>query len=218
MNQLTAPINLEEAEIVQDEDYYDDTMNRILHAENQIACMKEKIENLTKDRKELETTLKICRVPGNFIDLPFEKVNVSYSNIKSEFHHDFALFMAARIGDDIAVTHALQENKELNYSNDRITMAETKCKYLIDFIPFHTTRQTALHVGYHNLEIIDTKEIPTHGGSIRVYAARKGIFSISNNVSKQLQKEKKYLNKKSFLNFKKKVVTSKINLFNIRLH
>ena len=30
----------------------------------------------------------------------------------------------------------------------------------------------------HNLEIIDTKEIPTHGGSIRVYAARKGILSI----------------------------------------
>ena len=67
----------------------------------------------------------------------------------------------------------------------------------------------------HNLEIIDTKEIPTHGGSIRVYAARKGIFRISNNVTKQLQKEKKYLNKKSFLKFKKKVVTSKINLFNI---
>ena len=67
----------------------------------------------------------------------------------------------------------------------------------------------------HNLEIIDTKEIPTHGGSIRVYAGRKGIFRISNNVTKQLQKEKKYLNKKSFLNFKKKVVSSKINLFNI---
>lgn len=67
----------------------------------------------------------------------------------------------------------------------------------------------------HNLEIIDTKEIPTHGGSIRVYAARKGIYKISNNVKKQFDKEKKYLNKKSFLNFKKKVVTSKINLFNI---
>ena len=67
----------------------------------------------------------------------------------------------------------------------------------------------------HNLEIIDTKEIPTHGGSIRVYAARKGIYKISSNVKKQFNKEKKYLNKKSFLNFKKKVVTSKINLFNI---
>ncbi len=67
----------------------------------------------------------------------------------------------------------------------------------------------------HNLEIIDTKEIPTHGGSIRVFAARKGVYKVSNNVKKQLQKEKKYLNKKSFVNFKKKVVASKISLFNI---
>ena len=67
----------------------------------------------------------------------------------------------------------------------------------------------------HNLEIINTKEIPTHGGSIRVYAARKGIYKISNNVKKQFKKEKKYLNKKSFENFKKNVVLSKINLFNI---
>ncbi len=67
----------------------------------------------------------------------------------------------------------------------------------------------------HNLEIIDSKEIPTHGGSIRVYAARKGIYKISKNVKKQFNKEKKYLNKKNFLNFRKKVVTSKINLFNI---
>lgn len=67
----------------------------------------------------------------------------------------------------------------------------------------------------HNLEIIDTKEIPTHGGSIRVYAARKGVYKVSKNVKKQFQKEKKYLNKKSFVNFKKKVVASKVNLFNI---
>ena len=67
----------------------------------------------------------------------------------------------------------------------------------------------------HNLEIINTKEIPTHGGSIRVYAARKGIYKISNNVKKQFKKEKKYLNHKSFENFKKNVVKSKVNLFNI---
>tara|TARA_X000001036_G_scaffold258912_1_gene240718 strand:- start:353 stop:1591 length:1239 start_codon:yes stop_codon:yes gene_type:complete len=67
----------------------------------------------------------------------------------------------------------------------------------------------------HNLEIIDTKEIPTHGGSIRVYAARKGIYKISKNVKNQFKKEKRYLNKKSFTKFKKNVVTSKVNLFNI---
>ena len=67
----------------------------------------------------------------------------------------------------------------------------------------------------HNLEIIDTKEIPTHGGSIRVYAAKKGFYKISNRVKKQFKKEKKFLNPKSFLEFKKNVVTSKIKLFNI---
>ncbi len=67
----------------------------------------------------------------------------------------------------------------------------------------------------HNLEIIDTKEIPTHGGSIRVYAARKGEYKISKQVKKQFKKEKKYLNYKSFENFKKNVVKSKVNLFNI---
>ena len=67
----------------------------------------------------------------------------------------------------------------------------------------------------HNLEIINTKEIPTHGGSIRVYAARKGAYKISPNVKRQLKKEKKFLNKKSFERFRKNVVTSKVNLFNI---
>ena len=67
----------------------------------------------------------------------------------------------------------------------------------------------------HNLEIIDTKEIPTHGGSIRVYAARKGLYKISKNVKKQFKKEKIYLNKTNFEKFKKNVVSSKVNLFNI---
>ena len=67
----------------------------------------------------------------------------------------------------------------------------------------------------HNLEIINIKEISTHGGSIRVYAARKGKYKVSKNVKLQLQKENKNLNKKSFNQFKKNVVSSKIKLFNI---
>ena len=67
----------------------------------------------------------------------------------------------------------------------------------------------------HNLEIINTKEISTHGGSIRVYAARKGKYKVSKNVKLQLQKEKKNLNRKSFNQFKRNVVNSKIKLFNI---
>ena len=67
----------------------------------------------------------------------------------------------------------------------------------------------------HKLEIIDTKEIPTHGGSIRVYAALKGKYKVSKNVKKQFNKEKKYLSKKSFKDFRKNVVKSKVELFNI---
>ena len=67
----------------------------------------------------------------------------------------------------------------------------------------------------HNLEIFNVKEINTHGGSIRVYASRKGEYKISSNVKKQFKKERKYLNKKSFEKFKKNVVSSKLNLFNL---
>lgn len=67
----------------------------------------------------------------------------------------------------------------------------------------------------HKLEIIDVKEIPTHGGSIRVYASRKGKYKVSRNVSMQLKKEAKGLNKKNLDKFKKNVVNSKITLFNI---
>lgn len=67
----------------------------------------------------------------------------------------------------------------------------------------------------HNMEIIETKEIPTHGGSIRVFAARKGIYKVSKNVKYQLNKENKFLNKKSFNQFRDNVVNSKIKLFNL---
>ena len=152
-NKLTTTINTNE-HIDQDEDDYDDTMNRILNAEIEIENNRKRIEILTEDRKELEKIQQIVHVPYQFIDMPFDKINIQYSNPNSEYHHDFALFMASRIGDDVAITHALQEGKELNFKNYRVTMEEQTCKYQLDFIPFHTTNQTALHVGYHNLEII----------------------------------------------------------------
>ena len=67
----------------------------------------------------------------------------------------------------------------------------------------------------HNLQIFNVKEIPTHGGSIRVYAARNGAYKVSINVKKQLNKEKKNLNKQSFEKFRRNVVTSKLNLFSL---
>ena len=67
----------------------------------------------------------------------------------------------------------------------------------------------------YNMEIIHAKKINTHGGSIRVYAARKEKFKINKNVKKILNFEKKFLNFKTFNNFKKKVIASKLNLYSI---
>lgn len=65
------------------------------------------------------------------------------------------------------------------------------------------------------LEIIHAKEIPTHGGSIRVYVAKKNNYKKSKSIKKILNKEKKQLNRKKFLEFREKVVASKLQLLTV---
>jgi len=67
----------------------------------------------------------------------------------------------------------------------------------------------------YGLEIIHAKKINTHGGSIRVYASRKNKFKINTSVKKILNFEKKFINWKTFHNFKKNVVSSKLKLYSI---
>jgi len=63
----------------------------------------------------------------------------------------------------------------------------------------------------HGLEIIHAKQIPTHGGSIRVYAARKGKHKIRESVFSLMNKGKKLvLSKESFLIFKKRASIAKL--------
>ena len=65
----------------------------------------------------------------------------------------------------------------------------------------------------YGMEIIHAKKIDTHGGSIRVYASRREKFKINKSVKKILDHEKKFLNWKTFANFKKNVVSSKLDLY-----
>ena len=67
----------------------------------------------------------------------------------------------------------------------------------------------------YGLEVIHAKKIKTHGGSIRVYAARKNKFKIKKSVKKILNFEKSFLNWKTFNNFKKNVLDSKLDLYSI---
>ncbi len=68
----------------------------------------------------------------------------------------------------------------------------------------------------HGLEVFHAKGIPTHGGSIRVYAARKGTYKAKDTVKKMLDAEKKtILDRKKLKEFKERVVMSKLELYSL---
>lgn len=71
----------------------------------------------------------------------------------------------------------------------------------------------------HGFEVIHAKQIPTHGGSIRVYAARQGKYQVRKCVAALLKVEKKtILKKERLLEFKKRVVISKLKLHSMLLN
>ena len=65
----------------------------------------------------------------------------------------------------------------------------------------------------HGLEIIYAKQISTHGGSLRVYAARKNTYPTQTTVAELLKKEQStILNKNNLIDFRNKVIQSKLAL------
>jgi hypothetical protein len=70
----------------------------------------------------------------------------------------------------------------------------------------------------HGLEVIHAKRIPTHGGSIRVYAARKGKHPVQKTVKELLDSETTAgLGTKLLKEFKERVVLSKLKLNSLLL-
>jgi len=64
----------------------------------------------------------------------------------------------------------------------------------------------------HGFEIIYTGRIPTHGGSIRVYAARKGTYPVDATLRELLDEEKRSINKESLAKFARAVTRTKLDL------
>ncbi|HZE57494.1 MAG TPA: class I SAM-dependent methyltransferase [Chthoniobacterales bacterium] len=64
----------------------------------------------------------------------------------------------------------------------------------------------------HGLEVIHAKRIPTHGGSIRVYSARKGSYPVTDSVRQIIDEEKRGITAEAFARFKREVVQSKLDL------
>ena len=65
----------------------------------------------------------------------------------------------------------------------------------------------------YDLEIFHSKRIPTHGGSIRVYAALKGSHRVLESVQESLEFERQNaINAQSMKRFEKRVIQSKLDL------
>lgn len=64
----------------------------------------------------------------------------------------------------------------------------------------------------HGLEVIHAKRIPTHGGSIRVYAARRGRRPVQPVVAELIAVEDRELTWDRFMEFRRRVSQSKLDL------
>jgi hypothetical protein len=67
----------------------------------------------------------------------------------------------------------------------------------------------------HGLEVIHARPIPTHGGSVRVYACRKGKRPVSRSVGAMLEREHKELGFDRLVEFKNRVAASKLALMSL---
>jgi C-methyltransferase C-terminal domain/Methyltransferase domain/Putative zinc binding domain len=65
----------------------------------------------------------------------------------------------------------------------------------------------------HGLEVVCARRIPTHGGSIRVYAARKGKYPVRKSVHEILMKEATELSFEKLRSFRSRVVQTKLDLY-----
>ena len=152
--------------------------------------------------------------------------NKSSANLVLQKYGKAKIITATNVFAHIENVHELMKNILKILDNKGIFISESH--YLVSLI--QTNQYDTIyheHLRYYSLkslkylfekygmEIIHAKKINTHGGSIRVYAARKNKFKIIKNVLKILNFEKKFLNWKTFNSFKKNIVDSKLKLYEI---
>lgn len=112
------------------------------------------------------------------------------------------LVTACNVFAHIPNLDSLMENIKIILQDDGVFLSESH--YLVDLVEtlqFDTIYHE--HLRYYDanflmkmftkygLEIFNIEKIPTHGGSIRVWASRIGKFKINENVNKFLSDEKK---------------------------
>ena len=122
---------------------------------------------------------------------------------------DFVLGMKIILKDQGVITMEFPHLMQLVDNNQFDTIYHEHFSYL----SFHTVKEIFESQG---LEMFDVEEIPTHGGSLRIYAkhAEDETKSVSENVAKLLQKETdRGLNTMAYYeNFQQKALKVKLDL------
>jgi hypothetical protein len=82
-----------------------------------------------------------------------------------------------------------------------------------EHLRYYSLRSLKYLLEMHGLSVIHAKRIPTHGGSIRVYASRSGAYAVEDSVSALLEEEEQFDRTGWKLeDFKRRVVLSKLQL------
>lgn len=102
---------------------------------------------------------------------------------------------------------------ESHYLLDLINKLEYDSIYH-EHLRYYALRPLIYLLPKFGLEVIDVERIPTHGGSIRVYAAPRGVYPAANRVGEILAVEEKggLGQFDTYLNFAEKVKTNRIIL------
>lgn len=81
-----------------------------------------------------------------------------------------------------------------------------------EHLRYYSLRSLSFLLAMHGLEVVHARPIPTHGGSIRVYAARAGSRPVSPDVARMLEDEAAVLAPERLREFKRRVSQSKLDL------
>jgi hypothetical protein len=85
-----------------------------------------------------------------------------------------------------------------------------------EHLRYYSLRSLSALLKVHGVEVIHAVRIPTHGGSIRVYAARKGAYPVRPSVAQMIATEPTgKMMERRLENFRTDVVLSKLRLLSI---
>lgn len=85
-----------------------------------------------------------------------------------------------------------------------------------EHLRYYSLHSLRFLLAMHGLEIFHAKRIPTHGGSVRVYAARKNVHPVKPSVQSLLDSERDVVvGRDRLMEFRDKVIVSKLELMKL---